>query len=329
VCTAGIIVVGVADRLTGPDLVPEPFYLLPLVVAAVVLPRRGVFVLFVLMVATRLVADYSGDGTSATAIMLWNVGVGGLMTLIVVLLVKRLARDYHRAEAAEERSREFLAMAAHQLRTPLTSIQTTADNLINDSLDPAQEDRLARLATEARRCGRLVAGLLKIAELDQPHELVLEPVDVLVVCRHELARLEPFYPGVVMSIESHDESLTVTSSPNALEDIVSNLASNAARHAEHRVTIAVRSIDHRILISVIDDGPGLPPGFERQAFDRFVSLDGMGGCGLGLFIASRQAEMLGGTLHYDEGAFAIEIPIQLLATDRTTRIARSESEQPA
>src|SRR5581483_3420005 len=83
---------------------------------------------------------------------------------------------------------------------------------------------------------------------------------------------------------------------------------NAARHARHSVTLTVRDSGSAIELVVRDDGAGVPPGLTEAAFERFVSLDGRGGSGLGLPIARGICEAHGGTLRYEDRSFVARIP---------------------
>jgi signal transduction histidine kinase len=96
--------------------------------------------------------------------------------------------------------------------------------------------------------------------------------------------------------------------PKVLHEIVANLVDNARRHAVATVGVQVQERESAVTIRVADDGPGVPDELREQIFQRFVSLDGRGGSGLGLPIARAYAQALGGDLDYD-GAFALTFPV--------------------
>ena len=90
-------------------------------------------------------------------------------------------------------------------------------------------------------------------------------------------------------------------------EALANVLDNACRHAKGRVDIAVSGVPGSVRVSVVDDGGGLPDGEAERAFDRFVSLDGAGGAGLGLPIARSLLRTQGGDLSYEDGCFVLRI----------------------
>jgi signal transduction histidine kinase len=96
--------------------------------------------------------------------------------------------------------------------------------------------------------------------------------------------------------------------PEAIADALSNLLDNARRHASRRIDVVIACGTDTTEIIVRDDGPGVPAGSEERVFERFVSLDGGPGAGLGLAIARGLIEAQGGSLVYAEKQFVIRIP---------------------
>jgi two-component system OmpR family sensor kinase len=97
-------------------------------------------------------------------------------------------------------------------------------------------------------------------------------------------------------------------SGEATKNALANLLDNARRHARSEVTVEVGATPAGVEIAVIDDGPGLPDGTGERVFERFVSLDGEGGSGLGLPIARGLVEAQGGRLTYEHRRFLIRLP---------------------
>jgi len=97
-------------------------------------------------------------------------------------------------------------------------------------------------------------------------------------------------------------------SGEATKDALANLLDNARRHARSQVIIEVAASATAVEIAVSDDGPGLPEGTSERVFERFVSLDGEGGSGLGLPIARGLIEAQGGRLSYEARRFVIRLP---------------------
>ena len=213
------------------------------------------------------------------------------------------------AKASEEASRRFLADAAHQLRTPMTGIRACAETLLRGASAPEDVDRLmATMVRETSRAARLIASLLRMARLDQGMPLAGEPVDVVALCAEEVERLSLLSPDLTVSLHAdlYPARLALADAP-ACREILSNLGDNARRHARTRIDLVVETDDDVVRARVLDDGPGLQGGSRTEVFDRFVSLDGRGGSGLGLPIARALATAMGGDLGYDDG-FVLSLP---------------------
>lgn len=212
------------------------------------------------------------------------------------------------ARASEGRSRRFLANAAHQLRTPIAGIQASAEALLRGGEDRRREKLLVNLVRETSRVGRLVGSLLAMARLDAEDPLVRATVDLATLCRAEVDRLAARAGSVDVACRG-EGPLQAEVNREAISEALANLLDNALRHAERRVEIVLAPEDRMACIRVADDGSGLPEGLVEQAFDRFVTLDGQGGSGLGLPIARGVARAHGGDLAYEDGAFVMRIPL--------------------
>ncbi|HVM15657.1 MAG TPA: PAS domain S-box protein [Egibacteraceae bacterium] len=236
--------------------------------------------------------------------------------------LKMLEQALADAQAAEARSRQFLADAAHQLRTPLAGIRAAAENLLIGA-DAADRDRLlSDLVREASRAGRLIGSLLQIARIDEGEVLVAAPCDLLSLCADEADRLwsvAPHLEIVLRTDELPDPGPVLDE--GAVREILANLLDNARRHAVSRIEVVVAQAGDNIDARVSDDGPGVPPGSEERVFQRFVSLDGKGGCGLGLAIARELARTHGGDLFYDERGFTLRLPADYRAMRHLTERA--------
>lgn len=228
-------------------------------------------------------------------------------TLDATLVALEAALD--EARASEARMRRFLADAAHQLRAPIASIQAGFETLLLGLPAEERDHLLVGLGTETSRAARLVTGLLRMARLDQGIPLVPGPCDLVALCAEEAERLQAQAPRlevvlVVGDVPDDKPALDAT----AVREILGNLLDNARRHAQGRVELIVAGAGAHVEVRVRDDGPGLPEGMVERAFDRFVSLDGMRGSGLGLPIARGLAEAHGGELTYEDGAFVLRLP---------------------
>jgi PAS domain S-box-containing protein len=226
--------------------------------------------------------------------------------------LEALARAADEARASEVRTRRFLDDAAHQLRSPITSIRACADTLQRD-ITPAQQARLLEaVCRDSERASRLMAGLLRMARLGQEQARERQWTDVLALCEEEADRGMIESPELDIVARALGRPLGLAwLRPDPVREILSNLVDNARRHARSRIEITAEPVGDGIELRVVDDGPGLPEGQSDAVFERFVSLDHRGGSGLGLAIARELARAHGGDLTYEERAFVLRLPCEL------------------
>ena len=222
------------------------------------------------------------------------------------------------ARMSEARTRQFVADAAHELRTPLAGVQAVAEAAIAPGLPTEERERLhLLLLRESRRAGRLVDDLLVLARLDVGLDLRREPVDVLELTQAEAERLRLLAPD--RAVDVRGEPVTVVGDAARLGQVLANLLDNARRHAGTHGRIGVSVTGNGwVTVLVTDSGPGIPPADRERIFDRLVRLDEArsddGGAGLGLAIARGIARAHGGELRCVEppdrtgAAFALTLP---------------------
>ncbi|HEX6701392.1 MAG TPA: ATP-binding protein [Gaiellaceae bacterium] len=203
-----------------------------------------------------------------------------------------------RLEGAIEREREFVADAAHELRTPLALLRTELE-LAARQARSAEELRAAVHAAseEAERLARLAEGLLLIARTDRGRlPLRLEDLDV-----DELLGAVATRFAWRTSVECQPaDGLRVRGDRLRLEQALGNLVDNALRYGGGSVELAAHAEDGRIELHVRDDGSGFPQELLGRAFERFTRGDPAragGGAGLGLSIVRAIAEAHGGSAH--------------------------------
>lgn len=305
-----IAVVGLIDYATGPDISLAVFFLLPVTIGTITLGTRAGLVLAAESSAVWVLANaYLHEPPNTVVVSLWIGMLRFVILAVVVALLAGFREALDDARTSEQRSRQFLANAAHQLRTPVAGIRTSAEALLAEGGTPAQERILANLATETGRAGRLLASLLRIARLDQGEALDARPTDITVMCRNEITRVRDQNPTLQVDFDvvgAVPKSALLDA--DATREALGNLLDNARRHARRAVVVRLALVDQTFKIRVRDDGPGLPSGSEERAFARFVSLDGLGGAGLGLAIARDFVESQGGDLVYYEGSFVMSLP---------------------
>ncbi len=221
----------------------------------------------------------------------------------------------HDTHAALERQREFVADASHELRTPLTSLLANLE-LLAEELDGEQADTAQAALRSARRMRRLVGDLLLLARADARRTQSRGPTDLADVLIEAASELGPMAEDHELSIDARPA--VVPGVRDDLHRLTLNLIENAARHTPPgthiRASTAVE--DGAAILTVEDDGPGVPPELGRRVFERFVRGAGAGsrGSGLGLAIVRAVAESHGGSVALGQpesgsGArFVIRIP---------------------
>ena len=235
----------------------------------------------------------------------------------------RLFEQEHETRIALERANElmsnFVALAAHELRTPVTTIHGFVQTLnhLGDRLGEAQKrDLREALEQQTKRMAGLVEQLLDLSRLDaeavpiRPQELDLGARLAEVVAVAAGARANE----VEVVIPAHSHAVV---DPQILDHIVSNLVTNALRYGRAPVRVAAHANNGRLYVSVEDSGPGVAREIEDTLFERFtragVARDRVAGTGLGLAIARAYARAHRGDLRYERGQpsgarFVVELP---------------------
>ncbi|MFR9779837.1 sensor histidine kinase [Micromonospora sp. MS34] len=228
-----------------------------------------------------------------------------------------------RLAAARARQRAFVADAAHELRSPLTNMRTELEvsRRLGDATDwPAVADDLL---ADTARLGRLVNDLLLLARLDEePSRPGRPPRTAGPVELGELLRaVADRYPSPPVRVVPPPGPVWTEGDPGELRRVLTNLVDNALRHARGEVSLAVtgphpdppvprqRGTGERAyhLVTVTDDGPGIPAADRERVFERFTRLDDArarddGGAGLGLAIVRELVRRAGGTVELVDAA---------------------------
>ena len=222
-------------------------------------------------------------------------------------------------ERADEIKTNFIALASHELRTPVTTILglATTLNQRGDKLDDRQRHELrATLERQADRMARLVEQLLDLSRLDadaiaiNPEQINLRERIEEIVASVAADRQEDVQIGV-------DPELEAPADPGALDRIVGNLVANALRYGSPPVQVNAIHSDRHLRVFVEDRGEGVPPQFVPELFERFTrgTRARVGGAGLGLAIARSYARAHNGDLVYEDaephGArFQLVLPVK-------------------
>lgn len=211
--------------------------------------------------------------------------------------------------AADRRVRQFLTDASHELRTPLAAIRGYAELTRQESavLPPMTEYALERIEAESRRMTSLVADLLLLSRLDEGEELQVEHLDICDLTADAVNDATVSFPDHRFLVNLPAEPVWVDGDRARLQQVLANLLSNAAIHTPAGVSVTAsvqtrrRAGEPEIVVTVSDDGPGIPDEIMPNLFGRFVRADKgrsreLGCSGLGLAIVLSIVEAHGGTV---------------------------------
>jgi PAS domain S-box-containing protein len=239
---------------------------------------------------------------------------------------------YRTALEADRRKDEFLAVLSHELRTPLNAIVgwthvlregTPSPETLRKAVDIIHRNAQVQtqLISDILDISRIVAGKLR---------LDVRPVDLAVVVEAALDTLRPAAQAKRVRIETvlDPRAGPISGDTSRLQQIVSNLASNAIKFVAEkvgRVHVRLEAINSHVRLTVEDNGPGIDPAFLPHVFERFRQADSSSnrahqGLGLGLAIVRQLVELHGGTVRADNRAggtgaiFTVELPRRSVAT---------------
>jgi len=220
------------------------------------------------------------------AITIVTVAVCTVVLLIAGFSIAiRSASRFFRAQ--DNVRRQLMADVAHELRTPLAILQGRIEGLI-DGVYPRDDERLEQLLDETQHLSRLVEDLRTLSNAEAGAlDLKKERVDA-----EELIRDAAQSMGAVVEIANALPLIEVD--PVRIREVLLNVLSNAKRHGD--VTVRAEAQGRRVVIRVIDDGPGIAPEDLPRIFDRFHKDPASRGSGLGLAIAKSLVVAHGGTI---------------------------------
>lgn len=214
-------------------------------------------------------------------------------------LARTLNEMLDRLEVAAARQRAFVADAAHELRTPLAALGATLDVAATHPDAYQRGELVADLTAGVRRMQLLVDDLLLLARVGS-HPVPDVDIDLAAVARDAVALATVAAGRADVRVEVRGTGRS-RGDATAVGRVVRNLTDNALRHATARVVVEVADG----VVTITDDGPGVPAGDRERVFERFVRLDDArarpaGGSGLGLAIAREIAREHGGDVRLDD-----------------------------
>ncbi|MFR9750859.1 sensor histidine kinase [Nocardia sp. 004] len=247
-------------------------------------------------------------------------------------MLHRVDQAQAQTAAALETARDFAAVSAHELRTPLTAMRTDLEVLRTLDLDAAQRaEILDDLQRSQGRVETTLAALERLATGDLTDERDHVATDVGDLCDQAAHDAMRHFPGLSVRIDS-DTELVTRGLPAGLRLAVDNALTNSVRHgaATEALVSAHRKANGHIVISIDDNGHGIPPEEREAVFNRFFrgSQASKGGSGLGLALVAQQAQLHGGRAYFDEGTLG-GIRLVLELPDRTADRPLNKSQRIA
>ncbi|HEY6596976.1 MAG TPA: HAMP domain-containing sensor histidine kinase [Asanoa sp.] len=225
-------------------------------------------------------------------------------------------------QASEMRVRQFVSDASHELRTPLAAIRGYAE-LTRRGRDTVPTDvahALRRVESESARMTALVDDLLLLARLDEGRPLEDKPVDLSAMVVDAVGDAHVAGPDHHWTLDLPSDAVQVIGDSARLHQVLANLLANARTHTPPGATVStgLARDGGSAVLTVTDDGPGIPPDLQGDVFERFARGDSSrsraaGSTGLGLAIVAAVVEAHGGsvavTSHPGETRFTVRLPL--------------------
>lgn len=230
-------------------------------------------------------------------------------------MLSSLEASRQETEGALVRQREFVADASHELRTPLTSVLANLE-LLADGLDGDRKEAATAALRSSQRMRRIVADLLLLARSDDQHPVTRQRVDLAYIASEATGEAGALTNDHRLLVDAA-VPLIVDGDRDELHRLVINLVENAIRHTPPGTTVTISAAPDGdgALLTVADDGPGIPAEQRARIFERFVrqSGDRGGSTGLGLAIVRTVADAHGGSVSVEDAdpgsRFVVRLPL--------------------
>ena len=247
------------------------------------------------------------------------------------LMLDNVANALQARQKSETKVRQFVADASHELRTPLTAIRGYTELMrMTEDFTPDGQKSLARVQSQSERMTALVEDLLLLARLDEGQPLKLSEVDLTQLVVESVSDEKVMAPAHTWRLELPDEPVLVNGDAAQLRQVLMNLLSNARKHTPAGTTVVTgvgTTSEGAAVVTVTDDGGGIPEEFVDHVFSRFARADAArkgagdqagasaaeGTSGLGLSIVQSIIEAHGGkvtvTSQPGRTEFALQLPM--------------------
>ncbi|MFF5206122.1 sensor histidine kinase [Streptosporangium sp. NPDC000396] len=218
-----------------------------------------------------------------------------------------------RLEKADARQRALVSDAAHELRSPLASIRLQLEVALGHPEGQDWRETAEGVLEDTMRLARLAEDLLALARLDERGGALArrEPVELDQLVPQTTERY-----GEAVTVKVGHDPIVVTGDALDLGRVLVNLVDNALRHTVAPVVVELRAAGADAVLTVTDDGPGIPEADRERVFDRFTRLDSArsrddGGAGLGLAIVRETVHAHGGAVHLEDASPGLRAVVRL------------------
>ncbi|MEW6494723.1 MAG: ATP-binding protein [Cyanobacteriota bacterium] len=248
-----------------------------------------------------------------------------------MLGVVLLLQDVTKLKELDQLKTQFVMTASHELRTPLTSMAMSIDLLMEsatEKLSQKEQELLEAAQEDVQRLRTLVNDLLDLGKIESGRmEMAFESVKVEFLVEKAIAlfSVQAVEKGVKLTPLIPEDTLTVKADANKIIWVLTNLIANALRYTDTggHIRVTSSSLTDFAVVSVTDDGPGIPLDYQARIFDKFVQVQtnkDVGGSGLGLAICKEIVKAHGGTIWVDStpgsgSTFTFTLP--MVATQAT------------
>ena len=293
---------------------------------ALVAPVRGSdAVIGVMQVTNRVEGAFSDDDLKLFETLANHAGVSVENARLVTQLEESLA---HLTEMNRLKD-DFVASVSHELRTPLTSIKGYVGTLLRPEArftEEQQRDFLQTVSRQSNRLQRLIEDLLAVSRIETATtSATLSTVSLPRLVSDVLDELRQRMETHPVDLRLDPDLPTIETDEGKVHQIIANLVDNAMKYSDPgtRVTVAGKRDQDGVLVTVADQGRGIPPDQQAKVFERFYQVDqtstrAVGGTGLGLYICRTMAEAIGARIWLDRSdesgsVFALWLPLRFWA----------------
>ncbi|OHB22740.1 MAG: hypothetical protein A2939_03970 [Parcubacteria group bacterium RIFCSPLOWO2_01_FULL_48_18] len=238
-----------------------------------------------------------------------------------------LIRDITQEKELDRAKSEFVSLASHQLRTPITGIKWAVEYLLDVKGVSEQESRtyLDRIERTTKNLSNLVEAMLDVSRIETGRMAVIPtPFDAIEFIREYVNEYGVIAAkkNVSLGFTKHPEALPVVTDRIALQNVVQSLVSNALEYTPEngRVELSLEKRDHTFLVTVADTGIGIPREEQEKIFKKFGRASNAArmkasGTGLGLYLVAQVVKLLDGKVWFKSGehdgtTFFVELPLR-------------------